>query len=371
MKFLRNFSRLLVGAVFIFSGFVKGIDPLGTTYRIEDYFIAYGMDWGIPMALFLSVFLSTLEFFLGVALVLNLKIKYLSWILFPMMAFFTLLTFYDALFEPVPDCGCFGDAITLSNWKTFYKNIVLILLVSVIFFQRKKYHPPYPWLVQVILGLIFGLGFGGYSYYNYNHLPVIDFRNWTVGSNMNPDNQGEVKIYLTYRNKETGETREYLSPDYPWNDSIWMSNWEFVSQRIDDSEVVKGHQLVIETEEGADVTDDFINNPAPQLLVIAHDLTETHRPAFGEINELYKKAESEGISMIVITSSLPGIVEQFKKDMKLDPYLEFYHADDVVLKTMIRANPGLMLLEDAYVLGKWHYNDIPDFNEIQKKYLSE
>jgi len=136
MKFIRNFSRLLVGAIFIFSGIVKGVDPLGTAYRIEDYFIAYGIEWAIPLSLFLSVFLCTLEFMLGISLLFNAWVRRTAWLLFPLMIFFTLLTMVDAIWEPVPNCGCFGDAIKLTNLETFYKNVVLIVFTAIIFYGR-------------------------------------------------------------------------------------------------------------------------------------------------------------------------------------------------------------------------------------------
>jgi uncharacterized membrane protein YphA (DoxX/SURF4 family) len=368
MIFLRNFSRIVVGLVFIFSGLVKGVDPLGTAYRIEDYFIAYGTEWALPFTLFLSISLSGLEFLLGIVLVLNARIRFFAWPLFLLMIFFTILTLYDAMYEPVPDCGCFGDAIKLSNWETFYKNIILIIFVSFIFFKRKDYRSPFSAGAQNTLAIVFAALFIAFSGYNYLHLPMLDFREWKVGNDMEPDNRGEAKIYLTFRNTSTGEEQEFLSPDYPWQDSAWMANWEFVDQRIDDSEVIRAHELLIENEEGQDVTDAFISNPDFQLLVIAYDLEAAHVGSFKKIETLYKHADREGISLIVITSSLPSTVKKFRQG--LDPNLEFYYADDIALKTMIRANPGLMMLKDGIVLGKWHFNDLPSYEELSEGYFN-
>lgn len=369
MKALRNFSRIFVGIVFVFSGFVKGVDPLGTAYRIEDYLIAYGMHWALPLTLFASISLSALEFLLGAVLILNLRIKPLSWILFLLMIFFTLLTFYDALYEPVPDCGCFGDAIKLTNWETFYKNLVLIVFVGVVFFNRKKYKPSWNIKTQHILIIGVTFGFIAFSYLNYQYLPVIDFREWKVGNDVVPEDRGEAKIYLTYRNIETGEEKEYLSPNYPWDDSVWMSKWKFVDQRIDDSEVVRGHELVIEDQEGMDVTDVFIENPDYQLLVISYDLKQAKKRPFKKLNEIFQKAEHEGVSMVILTSTLPSDVEKYR-DL-LATHLEVYQADDIILKTMIRSNPGLMLMKDGVVLGKWHYNNLPDFADLEDTYFTD
>lgn len=366
MIVLRKFSRIFVGLVFIFSGFVKGVDPLGTMYRIEDYFIAYGTEWAIPFALFLSVFLCTLEFTLGVVMVLNVRVKQFSWILFLMMIFFTLLTFYDALYNPVPDCGCFGDAITLSNWGTFYKNIVLMFFTSVIFFRRKKMFGKFPPRTGTMIVVFVFIAFGWFSVYNYNHLPVIDFREWKVGNDMAPESEDEVKVYVKYKNLKTGEEEEFLSPNYPWNDSVWMSEWEFVDQRIDDNGLFDRFELKIEDLNGGDFTKDFIENPDYQFVVVSYDLNVTNENSFAKIDQLFQRTEVDGYSLIVLTSEIPKNVEVFRE--KVNARYEFYYADDIVLKTMVRANPGLILLKDGIVFGKWHYNDLPEYTELKNKF---
>jgi uncharacterized membrane protein YphA (DoxX/SURF4 family) len=369
MRFIRNFSRLLVGLVFIFSGFVKGVDPLGTAYRIEDYFIAYQIEWAIPLALFLSVFLCTLEFVLGISLLLNAAVKRTSWLLFPLMIFFTLLTLVDAIWEPVPDCGCFGDAIKLTNWQTFYKNIVLIIFVTIIFLGRKKFRPPQVLGYGFLVNLVFVVGFVWFSNYNIDHLPVVDFREWKVGNDMAPEGGGEAKIYLTYKNINTGEETEFISGELPWQDSVWMANWEFVDQRIDDSEVIKAHELIIESESGDYLTEHFIQNPDYQFILVSWDVVKSDKDGFEIARGLYASADSDAYSFIVITSSLPEVVSVFRDEMLLPHDMEFFYGDDIVLKTMIRANPGLILMKDGVVLGKWHYNDFPEYEEIKAEYM--
>jgi len=371
MKFIRNFSRLLVGLVFIFSGTVKGVDPLGTAYKIEDYFIAYGTEWAIPLALFIAVFLCTLEFILGISLLFNASVKRSSWVLFPLMIFFTFLTLIDAIWEPVPDCGCFGDAIKLSNWETFYKNVVLIILTAIIFFERKKFRPPEAYLYSFSVFTVFIIGFVWFSNYNINHLPVVDFREWKVGNDMQPEGGGVAKIYLTYRNIETREETEFLSKDLPWQDTIWMSEWEFVDQRVDDSEVLKAHELIIESIDGEIQTEAFIGNPDYQFLLIAWNLEKTDPDSFERIKSLFSQADRDGYSFIVITSSLPEVIDLYREKYLLDEHLEFYFGDDIVLKTMVRANPGLMLMKDAVILEKWHYNDFPEYSTIKDEYMKE
>ena len=371
MKLIRNISRLLVGLVFIFSGTVKGVDPLGTAYRIEDYFIAYGTEWAIPLALFLAVFLCTLEFILGISLVFNAAVRKTSWLLFPLMIFFTLLTLGDAIWEPVPDCGCFGDAIKLTNWVTFYKNMALIVLTAIIFFNRNRFRPPNRFGYSFMVLTLFVVGFVWFSNYNINHLPLLDFREWKVGHDMVPEGGDKAQIYLTYKNIETGEEKEFISSDLPWQDSLWMASWEFVDQRVDDSGVLRAHELIIENASGEDHTEAFIDNPDYQFLLLAWDLEDTDLDAFEKAKALFKEADAAGYSLIVITSSLPEIAGMFKEEMYIDDQLEFYFADDVVLKTMIRANPGLILMKDGIVLKKWHYNDFPEFNDVQEEFMTE
>jgi uncharacterized membrane protein YphA (DoxX/SURF4 family) len=366
MKKLANISRLLVAIVFIFSGFVKGVDPMGTAYRIEDYVIAFGMDWANPLSLFFSIFLCAVEFTLGVALLLNLRLKYLSWPLLLMMLFFTILTLNDAIYNPVPDCGCFGDALKLTNWETFYKNVVLIILVGIIFFYRNKYISIFlPRIDHMAVFIIFA-GFTLFSVYQVRHLPMIDFLGWKKGTDLVPDNPGKAKIYLTYRNKVTGEEKEYLSPDYPWDDSTWVANWEFANQRIDDSGVIKGHTLKIFDPEGNDFTETFINNPGYQFLVASYSLEETSGRGFKKIDKFAEDVYHDGHSFVVLTGSLEEEILSFRKG--LHPDIEFYQADDVELKMMIRANPGVVLLKDGVVIDKWHWRDLPDYMELKEDF---
>lgn len=362
---LRTFSRILVGLVLVFSGFVKGVDPLGTAYRIEDYFIAYGTDWAIPLALFLSIALSTLEFVLGISLLLNTRLKALSWVILPLMILFTGITLYDALYSPVADCGCFGDAIKLTNWQTFYKNLVLIFFVYIIFKQRKKFKSPILFGAQNVFILIFTIVFASFSYYQFNHLPMIDFRDWKIGNDMSYEGDEEVKVFLIYKNKDNGEEKEYLSPDYPWNDSVWMSKWEFVDQRIEKTGINAKHDLLIQTKEGYDVTREIIENPDYQFLFVSWDITKVPESAFEQIKILNYYFEENDIAIAGLTSSFSEEVELITTNYQLD--FDFFNIDDIALKTMIRANPGLVLLKQGRILNKWHYHDFPDVDDLEKE----
>ncbi|MCD4682324.1 MAG: DoxX family protein, partial [Bacteroidales bacterium] len=227
-------SRIVLALIFIYSGFVKGVDPVGTEYRIADYFIAFGSDWAIPLALPLSIVLNAAEFILGVLLLLNVSIRITSWLVFLMMAVFTIVTINDALYDPVPDCGCFGDAIILANWQTLYKNLVIDALLLIVFFSRNRTVRWFTVKIEWAVLVISVVGFVFFEIYNIRHLPIIDFRDWKVGNKMVNEDPLPLKYYLTYRNIETNEEQDYLSPDYPYNDSVWLSQWEFVKQRVID-----------------------------------------------------------------------------------------------------------------------------------------
>jgi len=364
MKWIANFSRILVGLVFIFSGFVKGVDPLGTAYRLEDYFIAFNWEFFIPFALLFSIVLCTLEFSIGAMLLFNLRMKLASLGLLLMMLFFTGLTLNDALYNPVPDCGCFGDFIKLSNWQTFYKNLVLLPLAIVVFIYRKKFKPFTEGGNQwIFTGIFIGL-FAGFSYYCYSHLPVMDFTEWKTGNKLYPEDPQPVKYYLTYKSKKTGEFKEYLSPNYPFNDSIWMSEWEFTSQRVEDPNEYYGKSLIISDTAGNNVTGNIIRNPEYQLIVNSYDLDLADREAFVKLNDFAAKAYADNIPLAVIVSAQTSDIARFANENKLQ--LDFYTSDDIVLKSIVRSNPGLLLMKDGVILKKWHANDIPEYNDFRK-----
>ncbi len=353
---LRNISRFVTAIVFLFSAIVKGVDPLGTAYRLDDYFIAYGMEWAMPISLGLSIALCLIEFIIGFALLLNLRMRKTAWALLLIMLFFTLLTLYDAIYEPVSDCGCFGDAIKLTNWETFYKNVVLMVFTLVVFIQRRAFTPIFTKREQNGILLVFAVLFIGFSVYNYRNLPMIDFRPWKVGNKMTSDGDVQMDVYLRYRNTNTGETKEYLSPNYPWNDSVWLSEWEFVDQRIVSTGEVIDHGLFAEDENGIDHTDYFLGYEDYIAIAVVYDFQKANAKGLKRLLKLGDKMEAADIPLIILTSSLPEEVMEFRK--QYDFHFEVLYADAITLKTMIRSNPGLMLFRDGKVVGKWAHRNI-------------
>ncbi len=361
--------RILLGLVFIFSSFVKGIDPLGTAYRVEDYLDAYGWYSLWHFSLFLSILLITVEFVLGVALLFKFRARAASFGALLLMTFFTVITYYDAKYNMVPDCGCFGDAIKLSNQGTFYKNIILIVLAILVFAGSRRMKRSLPFWLQNILLIMVASLYVFFIFYNYNHLPMIDFREWKEGKDMKAANQDAIKTFVIYKNKETGETKEFESPNYPWNDSVWMSQWEFVDQRIDRSAVEIKHHLIIMDESGSDYTDEIINNPAYQFMLISWDLDQADVEGMAKAARLYKDVEKQGGDFVLVTASAPETIKKYKDVYGIDyPY---YFADDIELKAMIRSNPGLILMHNGVVMEKWHFNDFPETIEQAEEEAEE
>lgn len=370
MKILHFISRIIVGLVFMFSGFVKGIDPLGFAYRLEDYFMVWGTEWMMPAAVSLSILLSTMEFVLGFVILFNLKPKVSSWLLLGVMAFFTVLTFYDALENPVPDCGCFGDAITLTNWQTFFKNILLFVPTLVLFAWRKKVSDRYSNLIAYgIAGIVTAL-FIGLCVYCFLHLPIIDFMEWKKGNKMYTEAESAlpVKYYVTYRNKATGEEKEFLLPNYPFNDSVWMSQWEFANQRVDDPNLRYGADLQIVDLEGNDVTDLIIKTPGNNFILVTWDVEKANKQALLDMDLFARQAIRDGYNFVVLTSSLSEEIDSISSELELR--LMFFQADDIILKTMVRANPGLILMKDGVVIDKWSYKDFIEYREFKNKMLT-
>ncbi|MFA6923802.1 MAG: BT_3928 family protein [Bacteroidales bacterium] len=369
--------RILVGLVFIFSGFVKAIDPLGLTYKLQEYFIVYYIQWLSPLALCIAIFFCMLEFVTGVALLFNLRVKIFSWLALGLMIFFTIQTYFSAIFNLVSDCGCFGDAIHLTNWQTFYKNVVLIILTFFIFSYRKKYKSILTIKGQSIFPAIAIAFILLISVYCYRHLPLIDFLPWKVGNKISEQvvpTPEVAKIYLVYKNTTTGETKEFTTEEYTksgvWKDSLWMKNWKFVEQKKEIITPFKDapiHDFKIIDQNGKDHTDAVINQPNYNFLLIAHSLEKTNKKAFLKINNFVKQCDAENIIFIALTATSFDKIDYFRHDVQA--MYDFYNVDETALKTMIRSNPGLILLKNGTVIAKWHYNDFPELNYVKEKYF--
>ena len=348
-------NRILIGALFIFSSFTKGVDPLGTKYKMLDYLAAYGMEWMNDAALVLAVVMILAEFIVGICLLTNVLPRLATLGATLLMLFFTATTFFDAMYDLVPDCGCFGTAIKMSNWQTFFKNLVIDAVLIPIVVNNKSLKSKWLTLLgQWILAIIFIGLFVGFEIYNIRHLPVIDFMDWKVGKDMSPQGYDAGKIFVTYENNETGETQEFESPNYPWNDSVWMSQWTFVSQRSEGGSNALGFAIL--DAEGEDVTHILFDSENLYVFVAPY-LEEMTEKDFENCTKMTEVAYNQGFDYIWLTAVSPDYVEKLN-----DKYLIFndvYYGDELELKTMVRSNPGLMLIDNGVIKNKWSKIDFP------------
>lgn len=362
-------SRLVVGGVFVFSGFVKTIDPLGFTYKIEDYLAAMGpfMTQFSVLAFAAAIIISAIELTIGLNLILGIRVKESNWAAAALMLFMTPLTLWIAISNPVHDCGCFGEALIISNWETFWKNIILSILIVGIFFTQKSAKTFIKKKTQWILcsySFIFAIAL---SIYCYKHLPIIDFRPYKIGTNIIKDMaipegaaQDSFDIKLIY--SKNGVEKEFTLENYPEDDS-----WQFVDQKS--ILVKKGyeppiHDFTLDTEDG-DITDLVLQNPSYTFLLVSYDFKTANLEKKDLINKIYTYAKKNNYGFFAMTSSVPEEIANY--EAKTGSKFPITLSDKITLKTMVRSNPGLILIKNATVLNKWHYNDIPDFSSALEK----
>lgn len=359
MRILFEIARYLVGALFIFSGAIKVNDPVGTSIKLQEYFEVFAYDFApffeylVPAALFFSVVLSVLEVVLGIALIIGYKIPLTSWILLALIIFFTFLTFYSAYFNKVTDCGCFGDAIKLTPWQSFYKDIILLVLIVVIFINRKKYAswsaPTYQHIQMITATLLFIF----LALHAIAHLPYIDFRAYAVGNHLPTLMEPSEELRYEYVMVKDGE--EFTFDTYPADKSYEFKSMDLVNPEAQP----KITDLGVWNDSG-EYTDQLLTGN--KLLVIIHDANKASQENIEEIKELITSVNKA--DAWILTASGYEDFEAFRHEVQLA--VPFFYADATVLKTIIRSNPGIMLLSDGTVLGKWHHNDVPTPSEVSQ-----
>lgn len=375
-KVLAEAGRILIGVVFIFSGFVKAVDPMGGAIKIDDYLKAFGLDFLHIFSVTLSMNLAAFEFMLGVCMLLGVYRRYTSFLTLVFMLFMTPLTLYLALFKPVSDCGCFGDALVLTNWETFLKNVVLLSAAIYTFVYNQKLYQLYTYKVYWFVALFSYLYMLLFANINYNHLPVIDFRPFKVGVNIPsqmeiPEGAPQDEYEYSFIYEKDGVQKEFTLDNYPSNDSSWV----FVDSKttlIKQGYVPPISNFSVTTLDGVDVTDSLLSDSRALFLLIAPDLKKASDERIDEINNVFDfTQEYDNLGFYCITGSTEDEINKWI-DYTGAEY-SFLFADEVVLKTIIRSNPGLVLIKDGTILAKWHYNDIPDeqvLDALTKSYLA-
>lgn len=371
LHILGSTARTLLGITFIFSGFVKAVDPLGTVYKIEDYLRAFGGIFVnlMPLAAVAAGILIAAEFMLGICLVCNIRTRWTGWVALAFMGVMTPLTLYIALENPVSDCGCFGDAIVLSNWATFSKNIVLTALVVVLLCTRRHIPQTLSWKVET--GIFTGtlLLLCALMAWTLLHLPIMDFRPYKVGNNipalMEIPEDAEMDQYdirLVYQ--KDGIEKEFTLADYPKGDSTWT----FVRQN---SKLIKKgyeppiHGFEIMSLDYEDLTYDILESETPVTLVIMYDLNKADMDQVERINMLYHQCLTRHEQMYIVTGSGEQAIHDFCYNIAINdrsnritpfnhPEAVFCTCDGVTLKTIVRANPGVIVIKDGNIIDKYN-----------------
>ncbi|MGB3851573.1 MAG: BT_3928 family protein [Tunicatimonas sp.] len=360
MNVLTAVARYLVGGLFIFSGLIKLNDPVGTKIKLEEYFDVFATDFApffasfIPLALGLAVLLSVLEVALGVAVLIRYRMAITTWVLLGMIVFFTFLTFYSAYFNKVTDCGCFGDAIVLTPWESFTKDIVLLVLIGVLFAYRHRFTerfslPTSHWVVGAVtlLSLVVGIT-------AVRHLPFADFRAYRVGADLPRLMQPSEPLRYKYIMTKNGEDEEFTQ--YPTDKAYTFK--EMVALNPEAQPKITDYSVWNDEGDFTEGTFEGI-----KLLVVMYDVTKADKEALPKIQQLANQLPPD-TETLVLTASGEAIYDEFRHDHQLA--LPYYYADATVLKTIIRANPGLVLLQNGVVRGKWHFRDTPSAEEISQ-----
>ena len=309
--------RILVGALFLFSGFVKANDYMGFGYKLEEYFYVFSMSWMVPTAMFGAWFISVFEIAVGVAVLVGFRMRITAWLLLLMMVFFTFLTGYSAITGAVTDCGCFGDALKITPTESFLKDIILTLLIIPIFRVRKSIQPTPNVSVATFLTAFAFMVSGVYSYYCHENLPVVDYRAYKVGVDLN------------------------ICTTQPGPDGIpKCKDWE---------------PFPYESDEMPDLF------AGKTLMIVMYDMDLAPPEQIKKTVELSNALQGSGTKVVMATSTGPSSLKGYVSEYQL-PYPIIF-MDQTVLKTIVRSTPGYMLLENGVIKGKWHYNNTPDVSQ--------
>lgn len=363
-NFITQFSRIFVGVLFIISGLIKLNDPIGFSYKLAEYFSepVFNIPFLAPYSLAIALFLVILEVVLGVLLLIGFKTKFTVWSLLVLIVMFTFLTFYSAYFDVVKDCGCFGDALKLTPWQSFAKDIVLLFFIMILFINKKLIKTLFRNDIQnILVSTSFALCvFMGY--WVLNHLPLKDFRPYKVGTNILkgmeiPEGAQKSEVEMIFIYNVNGVDTEYSEEEL-------MSLPEgatFVDRKdkvITEGYVPPIHDFTME-KEGSDYKEEFLTE-TKLLIFVTYDLDKSSKNGLEKLEQLNQKAISKGYKVIGMTASSPEKITETKKQFGFT--FDFYFCDEITLKTIERANPSIVVLEYGTIKQKVHYNDINNLN---------
>lgn len=360
-------ARTVVGLTFILSGFVKAIDPLGTQYKIQDYLAAIPPSLSLPdmLTLLMSVSLSMVEFTLGAFMLTAISRRVTARLTLLFMMVMTAVTVWIYIADPVKDCGCFGDALTLTNLETLLKNIVLLALAALVAWRPTHIGRLMSRSNQMLLGQMLMLTPVALSFWCLYDLPLIDFRPYHIGADIKagmeiPEGAEQPVFDTTFIMEKDGERREFTLDNYP------DSTWTFVDSKtvtVKEGYVPPIHDFSITAADGEDITDMVLGREGYTFLLISPDLDKADDQNFGDIDQIYEFCQDNSIPFYCLTASTEKSQQHWQNITGAE--YPFCMTDATTLKTMIRSNPGLMLLEKGVVRGKWSHNRLPETTELE------
>jgi uncharacterized membrane protein YphA (DoxX/SURF4 family) len=396
-NWLTHTSRILVGCLFIFSGFIKSNDPSGFAYKLEEYFDVFATDlanyhflvWFFEalksISLFLAIFICMTEVVLGFMLLIGVKVRLTLWLLLLQIVFFTFLTFYSACFDKVTHCGCFGDFIQLTPWESFGKDLALMILITVLWVGEVHIKPLFGTIISNLATVLIFMACVSFPLYAWYYLPPLDFRHFGPGDNlcqeMKPGPNFKPAKYeniLVYRNKQSRQTQEFTEKNYPWQDTL---HWEYADRRtrtlekaVDEAKISDFN--ITDPESGENMTDSLLKNQDYYFLLIARELGEKKKDKYhpessylqvqGRINDFVALCDKDKKKFYGVTSAPSPEIGDFRHEVQaMYPFLS---ADQTLLKTMIRSNPGLILMKGCVVVANWPYHSLPSYNDLKEKY---
>lgn len=355
-------ARYIVGIVFIFSGLVKLNDPIGFGFKLEEYFSAgvLNLPFLEPYALLIAIFVVILEVLLGIALIIGYAKTVTKWTLVLMMVFFTFLTFYSAYFNKVTDCGCFGDAIPLTPWQSFYKDIILSFLILIIFFNSKHIKPLFAksslkWIIFVATILCFYFG-----YHVLINLPVVDFRAYKVGVNIKedmsvPEGAQEAITLFQWEFIVDGEKKIYeTNGAYPEVDGEFVN---VTTEVIDEGYVPPIHDFTL-VKNGIDQTDELLSEEK-LVIISAYNLNRSENQAWASIQKVIDEAKDKNYRVIGLSASGDAAISELSENYGIQ--LDFYVCDETTIKTIVRSNPGIVVIHDGVIQQKLHWQNADQF----------
>ena len=363
--------RIIIGVTFIFSGFVKAVDPLGSTYKFIDYFNAFGIGWANGLAFGLAVLQNVVEFTLGVMVLFNLRLRLSSALVLAFMVFYTPLTLYIAIANPVHDCGCFGDALVITNWQTFFKNLVLLAAAILVFAWRDKSDNRLTVNEQWALSGATAVAIAVFCGYSHRHTQVLDFRPYSVGTSIpekmeRPAGAPADVWESTFVYEKDGEQKTFQISNLP------DSTWTFVDAKH--TLVKKGyeppiHDFSIVNADGEDLTAEVLASDNYNFLLIAYNLDKSDLSRTDSINRLADFCLAQGYTFRMLTASTDDAIESFRE--VAEPPYEICICDETTLKTIVRSNPGLMVVKDGVIIGKWNLADLPPVRFFEGNLLAK